>query len=157
MKPILLTLNQLAEGFSTSHDTAMRRLREAGIEPAGKRGGFPVYRLQDAAPHLAAYCLPADAVEVDRLPPLAQKTFWQAMNERVRFETSAGRLIPVDDVRDAFAAQTRIMALALDVLPDQLERDCALRGTQVAKVEDSLDRARQDLYAALQTWAEGTA
>lgn len=148
---VALTIRELAVGFGVAHDTAQRRLTEAGVRPIARRGSAPQYTLREAAPCLASYCVTSRTVDPDTLPPLAQRTYWQSRNERLKHDKSVGLLLEAADVEQQFAALVKLLAQFFDTLPDVLERDVSLTGEQVERVQSACDAVRAEMFSRVTT------
>ena len=89
----------------------------------------------------------ADAGEAD---PFRRKASLQGEQIELRLAVERGDLLPANDVRDVFAEGFKVVRLALETLPDVLERDAALTPVQVAACERVLDKTREELHGDLQ-------
>lgn len=150
---VRLSIARLAEAFGMSRATVSSRLAKFGVKPDGERRGYPIYRLRDAAPALVAGGSDSANGDVDpaTLPPLQRNHWYQSEIRRLDVEMSAGRLIPVAQVEAEMADMTRDFVQFLQVLPDQLERDCGLAPDQVERMHESVDQQRQAFYERLVT------
>lgn len=142
------SISRLAEEFGMDRKTVAKRMREASIAPAGKRDGYDVYRLADAATALVSRGASASEGQSDprELPPLERRAFYQSENERLKVEVTTGALVPAAEVEGDYAALVKIVSQFFDTLPDVLERDCALTAEQVVRVQESCDKVRQAMY-----------
>ena len=82
------TMSQLAQMFETDAKTLPQRMK--GIIPAGKRNGYKVYKIREAAGRLVK---PGYEIEEfirqmspQELPPLLTKEFWNGQKARLAFE-----------------------------------------------------------------------
>lgn len=143
-----MSIRQLAEETGFDRDTVAKRLRNAGLNPNGKRGGHGVYRLRDALP--ALYVNNEDG-EIDpmKLEPFQRKAHYQAAREAQKLATERRELIPRAEVEEEQARVAKIVVQALETLPDILERDCGMTREQLVKVETAIDRAREEMYEAV--------
>lgn len=144
------SISRLAEELRLDRRTVAKRLRDAGIPPAGKRNGSDVYQLADVALALLAPELAGGAgggvVDPRDLPPKDRKDFYQSENERLKFETSTGALVPAVEVEAEMAELVKTMVQFIETLPDVLERKLSLSSEQVIAVQDRCDHIRQQLY-----------
>lgn len=146
------SIARLAEEFGLDRRTATKRLREAGVPPMGKRSGHDVYRLRDAAPALVDLVMPAGeggVVDPRDLPPMERRAYFQSENERLKVETTVGKLVPAAEVEADMAHLVKQVTQTLETLPDVLERDCALSPEQVVQVQESCDELRQAMWEAV--------
>jgi transcriptional regulator with XRE-family HTH domain len=142
-KGIYLTISQLAEEIGVARETIGKRMSEAGVRPAGKRGNYDIYRLRDA---LAAIQVADEVVNPDKLKPFERRAHYQAELEKLKLETEQRYLIPFIEVEQEQARLFKIVARTFDTLPDILERDCGLPPKVVTRVEKACDKAREECY-----------
>lgn len=140
-----VSLRQLGEESGFDRDTVSKRLRNAGVQPNGKRGGHPVYRLRDALPALFTRDEEGKK-DPDLLEPFQRKAHYQAEREALELATSRRELIPRIEVEEEQARVAKIVVQALETLPDILERDCGLTGAAIAQAEAIIDRTREAIY-----------
>lgn len=140
------SISQLASEFGMDRKTVSKRLREAGVAPTGKRGGYDVYRLHDAVQPLFGRTDAEAAANPRDLPPLERRAFYQSENERLKVEVATGALVPAPEVESDYADFVKLVAQFFDTLPDVLERDCGLTGEQVERVQEACDRVRQQMF-----------
>lgn len=120
-----MSIARLAEGFGMARETVSRRLAEAGVQPNGKRDGYPVYGLREAAEAILGI-VGADAdgaCDPSKMKPGDRRAHWQAENERLKFEQETGQLILAAEVHAEFSAAAKIVVRELETLPDRAERD----------------------------------
>ena len=130
-----------------SRDVFRRILSERGVQPAGKRGGHPVYRARDVLKALTSDFDGAD--DPDKLKPWERKAHYQAEHEKLRLQVERGELVPAIEVERGHGQIFAITTQGIDTLPDVLERDVGLTPLQLARVEKHLDEMREALYQAL--------
>jgi hypothetical protein len=63
----------------------------------------------------------------------------------VKLEKEQRGLIPVSEVVAVYSAMTKSVVQVLEVIPDILERDCALTPQAVAAVQSTIDDLRATL------------
>ena len=145
------SISWLADQFRLDRRTVTRRIRDAGIPPAGQQSGFPVFRLADVAPVLVDPISRALEGTVDPrdLPPKDRKDFYQSENERLKVETTMGALVPAVEVEADMAELVKMAVQFLETLPDVLERKLSLQPDQVIKVQERCDHVREQLYQAI--------
>ena len=142
------SISWLAEQFGMDRKTVSKRIREAGIPPTGKDGGYDVYSLADVAAVLvdpAAGPVPG-VIDPRDLPPKDRKDYNQSENERLKVETTMGALVPAVEVEADMAELVKMAVQFLETLPDVLERKLSLQPDQVIKVQERCDHIRQQLY-----------
>lgn len=146
-----LSVRGFCDESGQDRETVTHRIRESGIEPSGKRGGYPVYRLRDLL--RAAYA--GEGFDPDKLRPFERKAHYQAEHEKLAVEQERGELIPRIEVEQEQARIAKIVAHGLETLPDVLERDCALAPEVVARMERHIDAVRERMYAELTEGEDG--
>jgi hypothetical protein len=145
---VRLSIARLAAEFGMARETVSKRLAQSNVQPDGKRGGYPVYRLRDACPAL----LDARAFDEEgnpdprTLPPDKRNAWYQSEMRRMEVEMRARQLIPAAEVEGEMSALTKEIVQFLDTLPDQLERDVNLSPEQVDAMNAAIARHRQSLY-----------
>ncbi|MBF0035799.1 DUF1441 family protein [Citrobacter freundii] len=142
------SISKISEAFSLDRATVRKRLVEAGIEPAGKVRGNPVYHLRDAGPALfqtEEEVNPESIHNPSTMHPKDRKDWYQSENERIKLEKEQRKLIPADEVVIVYSAMRKAVVQVLDTLPDILERDCALSPKAVEVVQKSIDDLRYTL------------
>lgn len=142
-----LSLSTLASEFGAARETIKKRLEAAGVNADRVRNGHPVYRLRDAL--RAWQAAPESGFDPDALDPFRRKAFYQSELEKMRVQTEAGELVPRIEVEQEQARIAKLVAQFFDTLPDVLERDCGANALLLSKLEDKLDRVRENLYRAL--------
>lgn len=129
-----LSLRRLAETFGVSRDLVSKRLAEHNVKPCGMRGGFPVYRLRDAAPAILSLSTLDDNGDPDpsKMKPTDRHAFFKAENERLRYEVETGKLMIAAEVEFEMRTLVAGVVKALETLPDRCERDtrCAPEVTE---------------------------
>ena len=140
------SVTQLAKETGKARETVSKRLRDAGVAPAGKRGGYDVYRLADAMQAIYGSTDSEAGGNPRDLPPLERRAFYQSENERLKVEVATGALVPAPEVEADYASLVKLVAQFFDTLPDVLERDCGLTGEQVERVQEACDKVRQQMF-----------
>jgi hypothetical protein len=141
-----LSISTLAAELGQTRDTVRKRLIDADVQPSGKRGGYPVYRLKNALPTLLGG---GSNVDPDLLDPYKRKAYYQGEHEKLKLQVERRELITRIETEQEMAAMLKTVAEFYDVLLDTLERDCALSPATLLRVEAALDRSREELYLRL--------
>ncbi|MDH4572458.1 DUF1441 family protein [Salinicola acroporae] len=142
-------ISRLADAFGLHRDTVRKRLKEAGVVPAGSRNGANLYALKDAGPALFSDRIGSAGLSPDDYPPQDRKAWFQSENERVKLEREMRLLVPVEDAHREMSRLAKAMASALDSLPDLLERDAGLAPEGLELVERVTDNLREQMYQAV--------
>ena len=149
---ILASLSAWARCFGTSRETLQNRLVEANVTAKGKRQGYPLYGGRDV---FSAWISGPDApIDPDALPQFQRKAFWETENLKLTIQLRRGELVPAIEVEQTMGKLAKMFALGLDTLLDTIERDVGLQPMQAAKLEQHIDRLRENLYQAITAQAE---
>lgn len=154
------SISRLAAEFGMSRETVAGRIAQAGVQPDGKRKGYPVYRLRDAAPVLVGSTLatvgPDGAIDPEDMDPLSRRHWYAGCKDRadaqlkeIALREREGELIPSADIRYGVAAALKALTLTLRTLPDVGERDAVLDPRQVEWLAKVTDQMGHELYQAL--------
>jgi hypothetical protein len=76
----------------------------------------------------------------------AEREIYRAQLDKLKYRQAAKELVPAAEFERALSEAFKLMAVTLESLPDVLERDCALPGPAVEKVQKVTDNLREDLY-----------
>ena len=142
-------ITRLADAFGLHRDTVRKRLKEAGVVPAGSRNGANVYALKDAGPALFGETMAASGYDPDDLPPQDRKAWFQSENERVKLEKDMRLLVPVEEAHREMSRLAKAVASGLDSLADMLERDAGLAPEAIEMVEQVTDNLREQMYQTI--------
>jgi hypothetical protein len=119
------TLSQIAQMFNTDAKTLPARMK--GVVPAGKRNGYKVYNIREAAGRLVT---PSYEIEQfikqmspQELPPLLNKEFWNGQRARIAYEKEMGNLWPTEDVVELFGVLEQGVRQTWILLTDDVERE----------------------------------
>lgn len=143
-----LSVSQIAAEFGMARATVSKRIDALGIRPDGKRLGYPVYRLRDIV-RIAGDSDPADENDPMRMRPQDRRAWFQSENERLKFESEQGRLIPAAEVEAEMAEMAKVVTRALATLPDKLERDLRICSDVVGYVARQCRTTMEELHAAM--------
>jgi len=91
----------------------------------------------------------SDTVNPAKLPPKDRLDHFKAERERLKLAQEVRALLPAVEVEAVAGEAFKVIAQAIDVLPDTLERDGHLNPDAVALVQRILDQARERLYEAI--------
>ena len=142
-------ITRLADAFGMDRGTVRRRLREAGVVPAGQKNGVSVYALKDAGPALFGDVVTGTGADPDDMHPKDRKDWYQSENERIKLEKEMRSLVPVEEVHREMSRLAKSIASSLDSLPDLLERDAGLPADAIDLVEGVTDNLREQMYRAI--------
>lgn len=142
-------ITRLADAFNLDRGTVRRRLRDAGVVPAGLRNGANVYALQDAGPALFGETYGGTGLDPDDLPPQERRAWYQSENERVKLEQGLRELVPAEEAHREMSRLAKAVASGLDSLADMLERDAGLPPEAIEMVEKVTDNLREQMYQSI--------
>jgi hypothetical protein len=126
------TMSQIAQLFETDAKTLPQRMK--GVIPCGKRNGYKVYKIREAASRLVK---PGYEIEEfirqmspQELPPLLNKEFWNGQRARIAFEREMGNLWPTEEVVALFAVLESGIRQTMLLVVDDIEREEGLTDGQ---------------------------
>ncbi|MEG9532514.1 DUF1441 family protein [Mannheimia indoligenes] len=141
-----LNINQIAEVTGLHRQTVSQRV--AGLTPAlGSNSKLKLYSLRDLILTGLTEKMSAD---VDSLSPVDRRAFWQAENERLKYEEKTGELIPASEVALEMGTMAKAVVQTLETLPDILERDCGLQPKDLIRVQQVIDDVRDQMALHIQ-------
>ncbi|HHE3569864.1 DUF1441 family protein [Pasteurella multocida] len=141
-----LNINQIAELVGMHRQTVSQRL--AGLTPAsGSNSKLKLYLLSDL---IRSGLSEKMSTDVDSLSPVERKAFWQAENERLKYERDTGQLIPAFEVAQEMSAFAKATVQTLETLPDILERDADLTPKALVLVQQIIDDTRDQMALRIQ-------
>ena len=148
-----LNINQIAELVGMHRQTVSQRV--AGLTLAiGSNSKLKLYALSDLIKIGLAEKMTGD---VDSLSPVERRAFWQAENERLKYERDTGELIPSYEVSQEMSAMAKAVVQTLETLPDILERDCGLPTSAVIRLQQEIDDLRDQLSVHVQNFDDKSA
>lgn len=142
-------ITRIADAFGMDRGTVRRRLRDAGVLPAGQKNGVSVYALREVGPALFGEVVTGSGADPDEMHPKDRKDWYQSENERIKLEKEMRSLIPVEEVHREMSKLAKAVASSLDSLPDLLERDAGLPPDAIDIVESVTDALRDQMYRAI--------
>lgn len=143
---IKLNINQIADLVGMHRQTVSQRV--AGLTPAiGSNQKKKLYSLSDLIKMGLAQKMTAD---VDSLQPTDKRAFWQAENERLKYERETGELIPAYEVAQEMSVLAKAIVQSLETLPDILERDAGLQPSALVRVQQIIDDIRDQMALSVQ-------
>jgi len=143
---IVASLSAWAREFGVHYETVRRGLMERGAKPVGKHRGHDQFLCRDV---VAALSGSATAVDPEKLSPFNRRAWYQAELDQLKLQQNRGELIPRLEVEQELASVLKIMSEVFDTLPDIVERDAGATPAQLARLEQALDRAREEMHARL--------
>jgi len=137
------TLSQIAQLFETDPKKLAPKLK--GIVPRGRRNGYKVYNIAEAATRLVK---PGFEIEdfirrmsAHELDPLMLKEFWNGQNARTKFERERGDLWETGDVVEAIGTLANGVRMTLLLIGDDIEREVGVTDAQRKIFQRTIDSA----------------
>ncbi|MDG6894534.1 DUF1441 family protein [Volucribacter amazonae] len=141
-----LNINQIAEIVGMHRQTVSQRV--AGLTPSvGSNSKLKLYLISDLIRLGLQEKMTAD---VDGMSPNDRRAFWQAENERLRYERETGELIPSYEVAQEMSILAKAVVQQLETLPDILERDAGLQPNALIRVQQIIDDIRDQMALHIQ-------
>lgn len=141
-----LNINQIAEVTGLHRQTVSQRVARLTLA-IGSNSKLKLYLLRDL---LLAGLSEKMSADVDSLSPNDRRAFWQAENERLKYEEKTGELIPASEVALEMGAMAKAVVQTLETLPDILERDCGLQPKDLIRVQQVIDDVRDQMALHIQ-------
>lgn len=145
------SISQLGLLFGQDNRTVSKKLQ--GCQPCGKRAGFAIYKIKDAAPFL---CTPVGDFETylrtmhhRDLPPLLTKEFWSGQRTKLAYEEELGDLWRTDDVIAKLSTVFQTLRTALLLLSDGVEREVAFTEHQRELLKTQIDATLENMRVSL--------
>lgn len=143
------SISRLAVMFGHTRETITKKIKETGVKPCDKKGGYPVYNLRDVAEFtggaFVADQTPFDQCNPDKLPPKDRDSWYSSENKRLTFQEKEKSLLDKNETQEKLAALLKKIALTFDTLADVMERDVGLSPEQIEKVNEVADNTREEL------------
>lgn len=145
-------LTRISEAFGLHRDTVRKRLKEAGVSPASKRGNADLYALDKVGPALfGGSTTPGTKLEYtpEELWPKDRKEWFQSENERLKFQENIGELIPVHEHRESLLKTIKATVSFFESLSDKMERRRSFTPDQLEELDTATDEFRLILHNQL--------
>lgn len=146
------TMSQIAKLFRTDAKTLPERMH--GVVSKGKRNGYRVYSIAEAAGRLVK---PGYEIEEfirqmspQEMPPLLQKEYWNGQNARLKHEKELGNLWPTEDVVEFAAVLCQGVRQALILAVDDIDREEGFTSGQRKAFRRIMDGAITEMSEKLQ-------
>lgn len=146
MDDLTFSVSQIARSMGAARDTVSRKLAAVGAEPAGERGGHPVYDLRAIVAAFTAQGVKADP---SRMNAFELRAFYAAERDRLRLETERGNLISRERHEDCVTTVAKICVRGLVTLPDRVERDKRVAPDVVEYIADCIGDLRDEIADAV--------
>jgi len=152
------SISQLGQLFGLDNRTVSAKLGMR-VQPCGKRHGYPIYSVRDAAPFLVEQDLALDDLELiaayvqqldpTRLPRQLTKEFWQAMLNKQKYEEQAGDLWRTEKVIEVFGELAKNIRTVLVLARDTVNNQAELSPRQHQVLGQVIDGILEELHAAV--------
>ena len=145
-------MSQIAKLFRTDAKTLPQRMH--GIVSVGKRAGYRIYNIAEAAGRLVK---PGYEIEEfirqmspQEMPPLLQKEYWNGQKARLSFERELGNLWPTEDVVEFSAVLQQGIRQAISLAVDEVDREEGFTAGQRKAFRRIMDSAITEMGEKLQ-------
>lgn len=147
-----LNLSQMEKAFRMDHRNLVEKLKDC--PPSGSRGGVPVWRIHEAAPHLVKPLYDVEAyikrMNHTDLPKHLTKEFWAGLKSKQDYELRAGDLWPTSKVVESVGELMKLVRMTALLTVDTLERQVELTDKQRSIVKNLMDGMLIELHKAIQ-------
>jgi len=161
-----MSIRQITLLLDVEREALADMIRDAGIQPSGKRGGNPIYLLSEVAPHVvqsvAPLLAPGDstklATRIQRKNASTEKDYWDAQLKRQKFMEQAGDLWRTEKLIDTLAGIFKHLRESIVVFLDSMEHESGLPVSQIEKTKafgDALLQGMHDKLTSLNVPTEG--
>lgn len=145
------SVSELATLFNTDKRDVTRKIRT--VQSTGTRGGHPIYPIGAAAKFLVDPDVDIAAwikkLRPQDLPPMMQKDFWSAQNERQKYEISQQRLWKTEDVQIVLAEAFKAIRTSVMLHADTVENRAGLTEEQRKIIYQLQDVMLEEVRGAL--------
>ncbi len=142
---VLVSINQAAHVFARDRATITKRIANFGIAPKTKRGGHPVYSARELNEKLNQF--EDDGTRnPDKMTPPDRLSHYKAEAEKNKVNLERGALSRREDVEAEWARVVKIVALELDTIVDQVERDIGAAPLVLTRIEQQIDKVRERIF-----------
>ncbi len=132
-----------AAAMSMSRDVLRRVLSEAGVAPAGKRGGHPTYRMKDVFDAVMAQREP------ENLTPYARNALARAVLTEDEIRVRRRELVEAHEVERQFGTIFLAVKQAINAATDVVERDVGLSAAQATRLDKHLQATLESLHQSI--------
>jgi len=146
------TATKYSDVLKIDRRVCQQALETAPYKMIGKR---QVWHVREGMPAIFARVGSKNRLDPNSMDPKDQLDYYRAQREKIRLAEDIGKVIPATVVERTVGEAFKVLAQTLDVLPDMLERDCALPLPSVTLVQQAIDGARETLYRTLMASLSG--
>ena len=147
-----LNLSQLGLAFNMDIRAVQQKLH--GVAPSTVRHGSKVWLLADAAPYLVKPKVDVEtyikSMSHSDLPKHLTKEFWAGQRARQEFMLKEGDLWPTPMVVENVGELMKVMAMALKLLGDTVDRQAELTPKQRKIITEIVDATLKDLVRSVE-------
>ncbi len=146
MRELIFSISEISREMKMARETVSRKLAESGAEPAGQRGGYPVY---DLPAIICAFSARAGNRDPDKMSPFELRAYYAAERDRLKLGVEAGNLMRREDVADVLGRLAGPMVRELDTVADRLERDRRIDSDSVAYIRNVMCSTREQMVSVI--------
>jgi hypothetical protein len=146
-----VTQNTLALIFDMDPATVKKRLLQ--VRPTRFAGTRPLYDFKEACKYLVEPVIDLDlyirSIDVNKLPNLLNKTYWEAKRIRLKYMLEAGDAWHTEDVLEVFGRVAMTIKDRVQMWSENIREAAGLSDDQHAKFRQMVDDMQTDIHAAL--------
>lgn len=145
-----VSLSTLAREFGMARETCKKRLQQAGVASSGKHKGHDIFRIGAAARAILAPEIENTREDdPEKMSPKDRLDWYRGARERTKYMQELGELVPVSDYEKTLSSALKKVAIALETMPDQIEREAPISGEAIEIIQRITDRVRETVYRGL--------
>ncbi|MCP5197006.1 MAG: DUF1441 family protein [Gammaproteobacteria bacterium] len=149
--PAATPINELLWSATRYSDVLQldRRVVAQALEkaPSTTHNGTRVWHVREGMP--AIFKPDTRCLDPDQMEPKEALDYYRAQREKLRLNADIRHSISAAEAEQTIGAAFKVLAQALEALPDALERDCGLPPTAINAAQHTIDTLRESLYQAL--------
>lgn len=132
--------------FLNLTERRITQLAKEGIVTRSGRGQYPLAQsVRGYVTFLQQTASGMEGIDPDKLEPFKRKAHYLAEAEKLNLEKQRGELVPRIEVEQEQGRIAKIVNGVLETATDILERDAGLTPKQAHKLQESIDRLREQI------------
>ena len=139
---LLFNKSQLARHFQLDKKTVTKRLE--GLQPCGKKKGYPAWTIAAAAARLVE-AEPLSGQNPDEMGAFERKAWFDGSRSELEYGKEKGLLIEVEEMTEVVGEAFKMFSSFLSMLPGAVSNQLDLSVDQLEKIQDVCDRQRDRL------------
>ncbi len=142
---------QLCKIFAIDRRNLEDKIRD--VAPSGTRGGYPIFRIKDVAPHVVKPIYDVETyirkMNHKDLPPALSREYWTGLRAKQEYELREKELWHTTDVIIKVGELMQALKMSWMLTRDSIERDTVLtpeqRERMIELMDDALNRAADQI------------